>query len=218
MQIDNQGGKKSKQVIFVPMKCELWVKDGRIDDVVAAIERKYSATIQGLKVANKTEISIIPIQTAGDILFSDLRNPYVLFNTVTEKNQKCSKISDRLVILRDGTTHEVEENEIVQEDLEKFFTIGGNVTNIVRRSAWYHLPTDHKAKYSPYNCEQLPLHIIRFMFNKKKSEAWGGVIGELISFFGGISARDMQDALDKLSKMNLIKDSSEGIKRISKCF
>jgi hypothetical protein len=56
------------------------------------------------------------------------------------------------------------------------------------------------------------------MFNKKKSEAWGGVIGELISFFGGISARDMQDALDKLSKMNLIKDSSDGIKVIKKCF
>jgi hypothetical protein len=218
MQIDDQDGRKSKQVIFVPMKCEQWIKDGKIDDVVAAIESKYAATIQDLKVANKTEISIIPIQTAGDILFSDFRDPYILFNTLTAKTQKCSRTSDRLVILKDGTQHEVEENEIVQQDMEGFFTIGGNTTKIIRRSAWYHLPTDHKAKYSPYNCEQLPLHIIRFMFNKKKSEAWGGVIGELISFFGGISARDMQDALDKLSQKNLIKDSGDGIKIIKKCF
>ena len=54
--------------------------------------------------------------------------------------------------------------------------------------------------------------------NKKKAEAWGGVIGDLISFFGGISSKDMQKALDNLSQANLIKDSGEGIKVIKKFF
>ena len=53
---------------------------------------------------------------------------------------------------------------------------------------------------------------------KKKSEAWGGIIGSIINFFGGISAEDMQKALDNLSQANLIKDSGEGIKILKKCF
>jgi len=219
MQIDNQNGRKAKQVIFVPIKCEKWVKEKKIDDVIATIEEKYSATIKDLKASNKTEISIIPIETAGDILFADLRDPYVLFNTLTNKQIKCSKISDRLVTLQDGKNHKLTETEILNEDHEGVFVVGGQPSGITRPSAWFNLPTDHKAAYSPNNCEQLPLHIIRFMFNKKKSEAPSGFLawlGDIL--FGTITAKDMQDALDKLSQENLIKDSGEGIKIIKKCF
>ncbi|MCM1141538.1 MAG: DUF4423 domain-containing protein [Muribaculum sp.] len=219
MQIDNQNGRKAKQVIFVPIKCERWVKDGKIDEVISTIENYYSATIQDLKASNKTEISIIPIQTAGDILFADLREPYILFNTITNKQTRCSKISDRLVTLNDGKNHKVADTEILNEDPEGIFIVGGAQTGITRRAAWFNLPNDHKAQYSPYNCEQLPLHIIRFMFNKKKSEAPTGLIAWLANFlFGTITAKDMQDAIDKLSQENLIKDSGEGIKIIKKCF
>lgn len=218
MHIDNQNGRQAKQVVFVPIKCEKWAQEGKIDSVIETIEKFYSATIKDLKASNKTELSIIPIQTAGDIIFSDLREPYILFNTLNNIQERCAKISDRLVTLHTGKNHKVENHEIVNEDPEGVFVVGGKPTSITRPSAWYHLPIDHKAKFSPYNCEQLPLHIIRFMFNKKKSESWGGLIGDLISFFGGISSKDMQKALDKLSKENLIKDSGEGIKIIKKCF
>lgn len=216
--IDNQNGRKAKQVIFVPIKCEKWFKEGNIEDVIEAIENYYSATIEDLMASNKTELSIIPILTAGDIIFSDLREPYLLCNTLNGKKKRCAKISDRIVTLENGENHKVTSDELVNEDLDGVFTVGGKPTCIKRPSAWFHLTTDHKATYSPYNCEQLPLHIIRFMFNKKKTESWGGIPGRLISFFGGISAQDMQEALDKLSKNNLIKDSGEGIKIIKKCF
>lgn len=218
MQIDNDKGRHAKQVIFVPIKCEKWAKEGKIDSVIEAVEKFYSATIKDLKASNKTELSIIPIQTAGDIIFSDLRKPYILFNTLNNKQERCAKISDRLVTLHTGKNHKVEDHEIVNVDLEGVFVVGGKPTSIARPSAWYRLPADHKAQYSPYNCEQLPLHIIRFMFNKKKAESWGGILGDLISFFGGISSKDMQKVLDKLSQENLIKDSGDGIKIIKKCF
>lgn len=219
MQIDNQKGRKAKQVIFVPIKCEKWVKDGKIKDVVEAVETKYSATIKDLKASNKTEISIIPIQTAGDIMFADLRESYILFNTITNKNTKCSKISDRLVTLNTGKNHKITEHEILNEDIDAVFMVGGQPSSIKRPSAWFNLPTDHTAQYSPHNCEQLPLHIIRFMFNKKKSEAPTGFLAWLANIlFGSITAQDMQYALDKLSQENLIKDSGEGIKIIKKCF
>ncbi len=218
MQIDNQNGRKAKQVIFVPIKCEKWVKEGKIDEVVAAVEEKYSASIKDLKASNKTEISIIPIETAGDIIFAELRAPYLLFNTLTNKKSYCSKISDRLVVLADGKNHKLTADEILNEDPNGVFVVGKERTDIVRPAAWYNLRNAPKAMYTPHNCEQLPLHIIRFMFNKRKSEAWSGIIGDLISFFGGISAKDMQAALDNLSAANLIKDSGEGIKILKKCF
>lgn len=219
MQIDHEDGRRAKQVIFVPIKCEKWVKEGNIDKVVDTVETYYSATIKDLKASNKTEISIIPIETAGDIFFSDLRDPYILHNSLTNKVVKCSKISDRLVTLNDGKNHKVTEGEVVNEDPEGIFIIGGNSTGITRRAAWFNLPHDHKAKYSPHNCEQLPLHIIRFMFNKKKAEAPSGFWGFLAAlFFGSITANDMQEALDKLSRENWIKDYGEGIKVVKKCF
>lgn len=218
MQIDSQNGRKSKQVIFVPIKCEKWVKEGKIDTVVKAVEEKYDATIKDLKASNKTEINIIPIETAGDIIFAELKDPYILFNTKTNQKTKCAKVSERMVMLPDGKHKKIGDDEILNDDLQGVFKFGEEVSDIVRPNAWFQLRHEPKAVYSPNNCEQLPLHIIRFMFNKKKAEAWGGVIGDLVSFFGGISSKDMQKALDSLSQANLIKDSGEGIKILKKCF
>ncbi len=218
MQIDSQNGRKAKQVIFVPIKCEKWVKEGKIDEVVKTVENEYDATIRDLKASNKTEISIIPIETAGDIIFAELKEPYVLFNTSNNKKTRCAKVSDRMVLMPDGKHKAIEANEVLNEDPEGVFKFGETASDIVRPNAWYRLRHEPKADYSPHNCEQLPLHIVRFMFNKKKSEAWGGVIGDIISFFGGISAKDMQKALDNLSRANLIKDFGEGIKILKKCF
>lgn len=218
MQIDSQNGRESKQVIFVPIKCEKWVKEGKIDAVVKAVEEKYDATIKDLKATNKTEISIIPIETAGDIVFAGLKGPYLLFNKTENKKTRCAKISDRMVMLPNGMHKMIGDDEVLNDDPEGVFKFGEEVSDIVRPNAWFCLRHNPKAKYSPNNCEQLPLHIVRFMFNKKKSEAWPWPLDDLIGFFGGISAKDMQKALDKLSQANLIKDSGEGIKILKKCF
>ena len=218
MQIDSQNGRKAKQVLFVPIKCEKWIKERKIDDVVKAIEEKYDATIRDLMASNKTEISIVPIETAGDIIFAELKDPYILFNTSNNKQTRCARISDRMVMLPDGKHKKIADDEVLNDDPEGVFKFGEEVSDIVRPNAWFSLRHEPKAEYTPHNCEQLPLHIVRFMFNKRKSEAWGGIIGDLISFFGGISAKDMQKALDNLSQANLIKDSGEGIKILKKCF
>lgn len=219
MQIDNQNGRRAKQVLFVPIKCEKWIKEGTIDDVVAAVEEKYDATIRDLKAANRTEISIIPIETAGDILFAELKEPCILVNKATQKRIKCAKISDRMVMLPDGRHKRLDDDEYLDDDFEGVFKFGEELSDIVRPNAWYHLRHNPKATYTPHNCEQLPLHIVRFMFNKKKSEeTWPWPLDDIIGFFGGISAKDMQKALDNLSQANLIKDSGEGIKIIKKCF
>lgn len=215
--IDNDNGRKAKQVIFLPIKCEKWVKDGKIEDVVAKIETTYEATIKHLKATGKTEISIIPIQTAGDIVFSELREPYLLVDTKTGKKSKCSMLgeSGRMVVLEDGKNHKVTESEIINPDPEGVFP----ETDIVRSAAWYNLSKGINSSYSPYNCEQLPLHIIRFMFNKLTEESPGGIWGSISSFlFGTITKNDLSKALKGLNDKNLIKDSDDGIKILKKCF
>lgn len=209
---------KGKQVIFVPIKCEKWLQEGQADEVVAKVEDTYSSTIRHLVATEKTEISIIPIQTAGDILFSDLREPYVLYNTVTNKKVKCSKFTEKIVTLNTGKNHKITDMETLMEDPEGVFP-GRGMEEIVRPTEWFHLPQDRDPKYAPYNCEQLPLHIIRFMFNKLKAEAPGGLLGKILStVFGTMTKEDLQNALDKLSKNDLIKDNIEGIKTIKKIY
>ncbi len=209
---------KGKQVVFVPIKCEKWLQEGKANEVVAKVEATYNATIKHLLETNKTEISIIPIQTAGDILFSDLRKPYVLNNSVTGKKIKCSKLTEKIVTLETGEHHKIKEVETIEEDPDGVFS-GNGMEDIVRPTEWFHLPQDRAPKYAPYNCEQLPLHIIRFMFNKMKAEASGGIWGRIASIiFGTITKDDLQNALDKLSKNSLIKDNTEGIKTIKKIY
>lgn len=215
--LTNMNRDKAVQVIFVPVKCEKWIKEGEIDSVINAVKLLYRATINDLLATEKIEVSIIPIQTAGDIVFEELRNPYLLYNNITGTEQKCSldKNDDTIVITSDGEPHKLRDGECVNEDLNGTF-LG---TSIVRPSAWYSLLHNPKAVYSPHNCEQIVVHIIRFMFSKTKAEAPGGFLGWLLSkIFGTIRAEEMEDALGKLSKLGLIKDSGDGIEILKSCF
>lgn len=214
-QIENDNGRKAKQVIFVPIKCEKWIQEEKINEVCTKVETVYETTLTALNVTNKTEISIIPIQTAGDILFSELRAPYIIYNKMTQSKKKCSKISDKLVILENGKNYKLSADEILNDDPEGVFP----ESDIMRPAAWYHLPYNREAQYTPQNCEQLPLHILRFMLNKAKSEKVGGIFPDwFINLFGQITVNDLQTTLDKISKNGLIKDSGEGIKRVKQCF
>lgn len=209
---------KTKQVIFVPVKCEKWTSEGRIDEVTAAVEHYYSKMINYLKSC-KAEISIIPIHTVGDILFSDLRNPYILINNKTNMSMRCSKISNKIVQLPNGRHHKVGEDDILCEDPNEVFVINGVHSNIPRRLEWFHLPNDYRIQYRPYNCEQIVLHIIRFIYHKTK-EGVSPIFGKLSPsiFFGTITEKQMAEVIYKISKYNLLKDKGEGIKIINKVF
>lgn len=202
-----------KQVIFVPIKCEYWMKNDKINEVNEKIREVYSASIKHLQASRQTEMSIIPIQTAGDIIFTELTQSYNVVNTDTGKivHNKCAKISNKIVRLQDGNNYLLQPNETLVEDLKSIF----EGTSITRPIAWYQLHnTQTKPKYRPYNCEQLPLHIIRFMFNKAAIKARAGFAGWFMQIFGQIPKQTLQNALINLQQKNLIKDNVEGIERI----
>lgn len=209
MQIDSQDTRKAKQILFAPVKCERWIKDGKIDEVTRKIEEIYSTTIQDFMASSNNGISIIPVETAGDINFSEFKDPYILLNNQTISSVHCAKISDRIVLFTDGKMHRITEDETLVADPGAVFD---SWNKVIRPDEWFHLRNAPKATYSPHNCEQLLLHIIRYKYLKATlKSSWFGTNSNNV-FFGNILLNDIADVLGRLSQANMIKDSGEGIK------
>lgn len=218
--------KTAKMVVFVPIKCEKWAKEGRMNEVNAAIKKSYDSLITALVNNPYMHVAIIPIQTAGNLEFMEMKDPWVLFTNEIDENgnqiqqiKKCDKISEKLVRLSNGTIRPKKNGEAVNRDAEA--TLPGGVP---KPHAWYHISEKNRLTvrnkkdglYAPYNCEQLPLHILSFWFEKAKSCAPSGWWGKCLSFFGGITLEDMQDRIDKLQQTGSIKDSVDGIEYINR--
>ena len=207
--LTNMNRNEAVQVIFVPVKCERWMKEGKIDSVTQAVEELYASTIRDLLATEEIEVSIIPVETAGDIVFEELRKSYVLCNNETGRQERCSlvEMNDTIVRLVNGRIHQLRDSESVLEDMTSFFPF----TSIEHRNAWYSLWHNPKATYSPHNCEQLLIHILRFIYKKYIPKQLRYIMPP-ISPFGGITIEEMKYILRELSRTGLIKDSGDGIK------
>lgn len=217
--INDNEGKDAKMVVFVPLKCEKWVKERRINEVTKRIKEVYGNCIKNLKAYSKMNITIIPMETSGNILFSELRKAY-LYNDV-EGPVRCCKIDDDIIRLENGDNEPLMEGEIIQPDPEA--VIAG--TNLLRPYSWYHINPDD-ASFAPRNCEQLPLHIIRFMLAKlydaetQKSSFWPDwltkIIDKLKLIFGSMNPKELQEKIGEMQRNGIIKDSGYGIEIIKK--
>lgn len=241
-QIDDNNGENAKLVIFVPIKCELWAKNGALDSVSAAIQEDYETSLKALKQYRSVQIEILPIQTAGSVVFAEHMEAYVFEWTKKQflffkKNMrsKCGILPNGEIRLNDGTIKDVTSGK-VQDDMEAVLIPG---SDIVRPNSWFKIES---SEYRPHNCEQLAYHILEFMLakvvdarikenEKQSSFARGvrrvmnfvlnastfGLWDKLKDLFGDIPIEKMQDTLGKLKDRQLIKYSGEGISVIKKC-
>lgn len=229
---------KAKCVLFVPIKCEKWLHEGNISKVVEAVKEEYRATISNLEQRDNTEVAIIPIETAGDIEFSEMRDAYIVTNEngvkikdnngrpKTKQKIKCSMITKKTVLLEDGSLYSLKEGDIIQEDPNSFFTIGRGKTAVLttpRPVSWFKFPetkqSGYTPSYKPKNCEQVCLHILRFLLSKARNEQnKSGFIQWLKKTFGSITIADLNNTIVELTNRELIKDNVEGITRLKKYF
>lgn len=201
--INDNDGKDGKMVIFVPVKCEKWAKEGRLDEVVARVESVYNTHITALSQYSKMSIAIIPILTAGNILFEEFREAEMLVKAkIPKKTNKCCSISDKIVRLADGTHYRLREGDIVNVDAQAI--IDG--TDLQRPYAWYRLNQDpNDFGYNPQFCEQLPLHILKFMVDKyfwtfnNPTGLLGWFKKKWDLFFGNIDPKKLQETISQLS-------------------
>lgn len=107
--------------------------------------------------------------------FSEFRKAYI-YNSI-----RCCKIDDETVRKEDGENDLPMPGETVVEDGEAVI----NGTTLQRPYSWYQI-NPHDSSFAPKNCDQLPLHIIRFMLMKlMDAEAkvqHGGLLGWIYDF------------------------------------
>ena len=211
--INNNEGKSAKMVVFVPIKCEKWVKEGRIKEVTDKIKEAYRTPIKALMAYEKMSICILPIETAGNILFREFKDAYVLNGN--EPKDRCCQLSDKMVRMGDGTTKTLKANDKLNPDMKAVMgTLG-----IPRPYSWFY--TNNKSAtsgYAPKNCDQLALHILKFCVQKCQMEdAWGRIIGTLFGRFV-ITKEEMLRKMAEINAANIIKNDVDGIEYLKKAY
>lgn len=230
--LNDAEGHLAKQIIFVPVKCEKWAKEGKLDDVRDRVEKIYDTPIKRLKSFDKFEIDIIPVQTAGNIVFQEYREPYLAINP-NGGAKDCCFLDDDSVRLADGEILSSIEGWRFQENAKK--VIKG--TSILKPDPWYYICGE---RYAPENCEQLAFYVIRFILKRYKEVVNGAmskrfdlILRGQMSFITRIfylavilafrkrieridaeKMREIESILAKLSTEGLILENACGIKMI----
>ena len=229
--INDDNGRDGKMVLFCPVKCEKWFNEGRINEVNNRIKEVYGTIITNLRGYEKIDISIIPALTAGNIEFAEHKealalhdNPSLLkYKKIRDKwgTVKCCYVDDGQIRIRlaDGTTHNKRHTDTVNEHPDGEI-IGSKKA---RPFSWFvtRYNVDSKLNgYKPVNCEQVPLHIIRFMVKKyfKERSFWERTKEWFGQIFGKIDPKALERIIADMKKDGVIKDGVDGIEHIKQVY
>lgn len=153
---------KEKLILFVPLKCEKWAKEGRLGEVNNRIKDVYNHAINALLAYENMNVSIIPIETVGNILFSEFKEPFLITKENSISPKRCCKISYSIVRLEDGRLYKIKDNDFVCQD-EYACLLG---TNLLKPNSWFNINSKDPS-YSPKNGDQLLIHILDFIVRKR---------------------------------------------------
>lgn len=242
-ELDDKEGTDAKLVIFVPLKCEKWVKDGHLPEVIQRVKDVYEPTIHALSQYTNVEIDIMPIETVGNIVFKEQTK--AMQCVVNETSQrKCAIINNKTQVrFEDGTIEQIDMSKH-RFNLDNASVIREHSALLVPNS-WY---TTIGKEYAPKNCDQLAYYILEFYLakvlfaknveklkEKKNKWKWGkrlAVAGFAVAFgipgaiavyftskylarkFGTISLEQMLAIVKKLHEGGFIKRNSDGMETI----
>ena len=238
--LSDDDGLNARLIVFVPIKCEKWAKEGKIDDVTKRLEEVYHVPIQALQAFKNIEVLVLPVETMGNVVFHSHTRPLTLHRT-DGTNLRCSDyLAGSEVRLGDGTHYSVQEGDVVQDDIQSI--IEGY--NFVRPYSWFAVLS---GKYEPKNCEQLALYILQFLLaktllakkreeNKSKKNKWWklaatalltvsghlAVVAGIVLYYylkkrmGDINMEKLQQALSAISSKGLWRQNLDGIKILNK--
>lgn len=205
--IDNKNGTRAKMVVFVPIKCEKWINEGKVNEVVDKIKYAYRVPIKALLAYDKMSVCILPIETAGNIFFREFKEAFLL------NGEKCCQLSNSMVRMGNGKTKNLRTNDILNPDPEAVMGALG----IMRPYAWFYANNKSATPgYAPRNCDQLALHILKFCVQKYLTENATGIVWSWI--FGKISREEMRQKMQEIHASGIIKENIDGIEYLKKAF
>lgn len=238
--LDDKDGADAKMVIFVPLKCEKWAHEGRLDEVARRVRDVYAVPIQALSSFKNVEVDIIPIQTVGSIVFSEHLKSYLCMHG-NDTPLRCSRVDGKKKVrFADGAEREIDKTTDVFKDDPLSPVREGS--SILRPNSWFKVVSK---SYSPHNCEQLAYYILRFVLSKylfikeaeerkkqakRENRSWLRVVltaaiaviswpvaviyyvaSKAVEYMGTISYSQLHDLISSLKERNLIKTADEGI-------
>lgn len=242
-EIDDKDGADAKLVIFVPLKCEKWAKEGKINQVVERVKTVYEPSLHALSQYTNVEVDIMPIQTVGNIVFQEQAKAMsCVINGTTQR--KCAIINKKTQVrFEDGTVENIDlAKHRFQEDSNSVIR---EHSSLVVPNSWF---TTIGKEYEPRNCDQLAFYILQFYLakvlfakevenlkEKKRNWKWGkriaigafwlafGIPGAIAAYFtskylakkfGTITLEQMLTTVKKLQDGGFIKKNCDGIETI----
>ena len=242
-EIDDKDGADAKLVIFVPLKCEKWAKEGKINQVVERVKTVYKPSLHALSQYTNVEVDIMPIQTAGNIVLQEQAKAMsCVINGTTQR--KCAIINKKTQVrFEDGTVENIDlAKHRFQEDSNSVIR---EHSSLVVPNSWF---TTIGKEYEPRNCDQLAFYILQFYLakvlfakevenlkEKKRNWKWGkriaigafwlafGIPGAIAAYFtskylakkfGTITLEQMLTTVKKLQDGGFIKKNCDGIETI----
>ena len=159
-ELDDKDGRDAKLVIFVPLKCEKWVREGKIDEVKQRILTVYDPTIHALSNYVNIEIDIIPVQTVGNIVFQEQSKAIVC--KYNNESKRCALINDNTQVRFEDGSVEVVNPRIhhFNDDPEAVIREG---SSLLRPNTWF---TTVGREYATQHCDQLAYYILQFYLAK----------------------------------------------------
>ena len=185
-----------KKIIFVPVKCEAW-RD-RLDVVAEKLQQEnyYGPLFERIKHEPRWSCCIIPALTAGGIEFMEFGEPFLLNGT------ECSPLGTMKVRMKDGNEYTLkpEDRPVKNEEHELFFPF----------YSWY----ENNGEYKPENCDQVALHVMRFITFKTIVERSHSIIPNWLANFPSNS--NMITMIRNLESNNLLKDGNPNSSGVDK--
>ena len=242
-EIDDKDGADAKLVIFVPLKCEKWAKEGKINQVVERVKTVYKPSLHALSQYTNVEVDIMPIQTVGNIVFQEQAKAMSCVINGTAQ-RKCAIINKKTQVrFEDGTVENIDlAKHRFQEDSNSVIR---EHSSLVVPNSWF---TTIGKEYEPRNCDQLAFYILQFYLakvlfakevenlkEKKRNWKWGkriaigafwlafGIPGAIAAYFtskylakkfGTITLEQMLTTVKKLQDGGFIKKNCDGIETI----
>lgn len=151
-----------KLIIFCPVKCEKWIREGKSNLVTERVCQTYRTLINTWvnHSSHFVDFLVMPIQTVGGLEHVKMLDGYRCFSSQSDKYGKlCSinEITDQL-FLSDGTISDESCFDRVEEAKEL------NMNGVTIPLSWYKV---NGQGFSPKNSEQPAFHILKFLVEKE---------------------------------------------------
>lgn len=210
-----------KQILLVPVKCEKWSYEGRINEVIERVKMEYEVLIKSMSAYEGMNISVLPIDTIGGISFHSFYDAKMLRRNEETLSFACRTIKDNKVYLSNGNEFEVRPPFSIVDDPQSV------VDGIRIPHAWYIKNTF--GAYRPKNCEQPALHILRFLVRKaslyqaeiENSAGFDGFFRSLLNsvtnWWRGLEYESFRETISRMEYCGLIADKGKCVEIIQRC-